>query len=370
VRVLIITFDPPGNPGGIEGRAEAYVSNLQMMGHFVEMLSFERVDAPSEGKIAGASLYRLPLKPTSVSSAIAIAARDDIDGVFFLSGGASLMGLILLTVFRIGKKRSLLLFYGRDLLRIHRNPLGRLMVASATLLSGAAAANSAFTATLFRRESTKRAFILYPGVNPRLPELLGAPSAQHDTNVVLFVGRLVPRKCADVLIEAFADVERKLPGARLEIVGDGPEMQRLKRLTSQLDLDDWVDFSGTLTGKPLWRTYANCDLLVLPSRSDRYDVEGFGTVFLEAAVFGKPSIGTKTGGIPEAIVNNVTGVLIDSPEPAELSRAITSLLTDAEWRRHLGEEARTRALSHFTWEQSTRTLLLALKSGSSCGSQA
>ena len=236
-----------------------------------------------------------------------------------------------------------------------------MLVASATVLSGAIAANSVFTATLFRYESARRAFILYPGVDPHLPELLGPTPAHHDARVVLFVGRLVPRKCADVLIEAFAEVERKFPGSRLEIVGDGPEMQRLKDLTNRLDLDEWVEFHGVLKGKPLWSMYANCDLLVLPSSRSKDDVEGFGTVFLEAAVFGKPSIGTKTGGIPEAVIDGVTGVLIDTPHPSTLTSSMISLLADPERMVSLGRRARSRALDHFSWEQSSRALLFALK---------
>jgi glycosyltransferase involved in cell wall biosynthesis len=365
VRILIVTLDPPGNVGGIEGRAEAYAKNLIDMGHFVEVVSFERIKSPAEGSLSGAVLYRLPLRLGSIPLVASIAARDEADGVFLLSGGSSLIGITLLAFCRLGRRRSIILYYGRDVLRARRRPFGRLLILTANLLTGATAANSAFTAGLFRRESVRQASILYPGVDPDLPELLGPAPGHPDAREVLFVGRLVPRKCADVLIESFASVTGELKDVRLEVVGDGPEMGSLVGLANRLRVSERVRFHGELRGKPLWRRYSECELLVLPSRTSRDDVEGFGTVFLEAAVFAKPSIGTRTGGIPEAIVDNETGMLIEAPQADTLANAMTSLLNDNERRTRFGENARRRAVEHFSWAQSTRALLQALRGTSS-----
>ncbi|MGH2639326.1 MAG: glycosyltransferase, partial [Rhabdochlamydiaceae bacterium] len=114
------------------------------------------------------------------------------------------------------------------------------------------------------------------------------------------------RKGVDDLLRAFKEVIKRLPNSRLEIVGNGPELASLQKLTGELGIALNVQFFGKLSGPPLYERYRSCDVFVMPSKTTEVDVEGFGTVFLEAAVFGKPSIGSISGGIPEAIKDGVT----------------------------------------------------------------
>jgi phosphatidylinositol alpha-1,6-mannosyltransferase len=99
--------------------------------------------------------------------------------------------------------------------------------------------------------------------------------------------------------------------------------------------------------------YALSDVVVMPSREQvaACDVEGFGMVFLEANACGKPVVGGRSGGIPEAIVDGITGVLVNPREPEDIANALTRLLVDGDLAIRLGRQGRLRVVSDFNWAQ-------------------
>jgi glycosyltransferase involved in cell wall biosynthesis len=94
----------------------------------------------------------------------------------------------------------------------------------------------------------------------------------------------------------------------------------------------------------------------MPPKEPRDDVEGFGTVYLEAGLFGVPCIGTRVGGVPEAILEGRTGILVEPDDAEGLRDAIVALLNDPVKRQWMGENARARAAA-FSWENGTRKVL-------------
>ena len=109
---------------------------------------------------------------------------------------------------------------------------------------------------------------------------------------------------------------------------------------------------------PLWHNVA--DVFVTPSRNAPPSVEGFGIVFLEANACGKPVIGARTGGIPDAIVDGQTGRLVEADAPDELARTILEILGDPSLSQSLGEQGRQRVLESGTWDHVHDTLYRAL----------
>jgi len=215
--------------------------------------------------------------------------------------------------------------------------------------------NSKATAGLLPRWASSKVGLLYPGV-----EVEAAGRAAERASLsrrILFVGRLVERKGVDDLIRAFHLLLRELPDVELEVVGDGPEAARLKRLARVLGVEGRVRFLGELSGQSLYERYSECDVFCMPSKTLEGDVEGFGIVFLEAGLFGKPSVGTWSGGIPEAVVHNQTGLLVREGDVAGLKDALKVLLVDRELARRLGENAQRRVLMEFSWRRATERLL-------------
>lgn len=153
---------------------------------------------------------------------------------------------------------------------------------------------------------------------------------------LLAVGRLIPIKGFDVLLQAFADARRELPELRLEIAGAGPLESELRARAS-----DGVEFLGQVARPgPLYERNA---IVVVPSRG-----EGFGMVALEAAERGRAAIVSDVGGLPEIVADGETGVVVPREDAGALTRAIVDLARDPARVRAFGAAARARAVAQFS----------------------
>jgi len=192
-----------------------------------------------------------------------------------------------------------------------------------------------------------------PGVHP--PSKAADPAALlsrleiEGGPLLLCVGRLVRRKGHDTLIRALPEILRVHPSARLLIVGQGRDRQRLEALAEETDVGACVLFGGFLEPEELEAAYQLADLFVLPCREERGgDTEGFGLVFVEAGARGLAVIGGRTAGVVEAIEEGKTGLLVDPADIGALASAVSDLLTDGDRARSMGEAGRRRALEEFS----------------------
>ena len=188
-----------------------------------------------------------------------------------------------------------------------------------------------------------------------VPAASPAPGRPH---TVLSVGRLIPRKGHDVLLDALALTE---PAVQAVVVGDGPERERLVRRAAGLGLSQRVTFTGFLAAEDLERRWADAALFVLPTRAEvDGDTEGFGLVFLEAGARGLPVIGGAAAGVVEAIAPG-TGVLLEDPrDPRALAAAIQALLDDPVRRRAMGTAGQRRVKQAHRPEHLGHAVLAAL----------
>jgi phosphatidylinositol alpha-1,6-mannosyltransferase len=362
MRLLIVTFDPPRNVGGIEGRAVHYTHELVARGVHVAVVAFAPDYEGATEKFEGTTLHKLSSSPTRIRQTLTyvvrLISREAIDSVFLLSGGITLFGCSLLAYCRLTGLNSMVFFYGKDLLTVRGRPISLLVLVTG-ILAYRIAANSVFTTSLLPYWMGTRAKILYPAVDPSAAQGQYPPGSVHG-KTVLFVGRLVERKGLDTLLAAFKRLLERIPGCRLEIVGDGPAMAKLRMMIEDLGLVADVEVVGALRGDALYRRFAASDVFVLPSRTTKDDTEGFGTVFLEAGLFGKPVIGTRSGGIPEAVVDGVTGLLVAEDSPQELCDSMFRILSDEDIASNMGLSGRDRALKRFSWNRVTTDLQSSL----------
>ena len=159
-----------------------------------------------------------------------------------------------------------------------------------------------------------------------------------DGFVLLSAGRLVEAKGFSDLIRTLPD----LPDARLVVAGEGPEKETLRMLAESL-APGRVVFSGWLDRRALDGLYAAADVFVLPSRRD-----AFGTVYIEAAMHGLPSVACDVDGVRETVLHGQTGLLVPAGDVAALTLALGQLQRDRSLLRALGEAARERAIREFT----------------------
>lgn len=171
--------------------------------------------------------------------------------------------------------------------------------------------------------------------------------AGKDGRIVLMAGRLAEtHKGFDVAIEALPEILRGHPNARLVIAG--PDNQTaLLGLARRHNVLDRVALLGYVEPSRLAALFEVCDVFLLPGREVEGNAEGFGVVFLEAGLAGKPVVAGRAGGAPEAVVDGETGLLVDGRSPSEVAGAVGRLLADPALAARLGENGRARVRRQF-----------------------
>jgi phosphatidylinositol alpha-1,6-mannosyltransferase len=148
---------------------------------------------------------------------------------------------------------------------------------------------------------------------------------------------------------------------RLIIVGDGPERANLEGLAAELNLSERVKFAGAVPKEELPTYYAAADVFAMVPRSGPDGVEGFGIVYLEANLLEKPVIGSRTGGVPDAIIDGKTGILVDAGDVNGLAEAIRTLNNQPALATSMGRRGRERVLEQFSWRRQVGPLVTALE---------
>jgi len=183
----------------------------------------------------------------------------------------------------------------------------------------------------------------------RLRERWGIPP---EALVVGCVSRLVRRKGQDVLLAAWPEIRRRHPDAWLVMVGEGPLQDMLDRRAGRQGPDRQVVIAGPVPWDDLPATYAALDVFAMPVRTRLagLDVEGLGIVYLEAAATGVPTVAGQSGGAPEAVLDGVTGTVIDGEDRSALIHALDAWLVNPEARAAAGVAAREWAQQRWSWE--------------------
>jgi len=222
---------------------------------------------------------------------------------------------------------------------------------------------SRFTADLVRRAgvSPERIALVHPGCDvdrfrprPARMDLRHALLGPRDRDrVLLTVGGLVARKGQDMVIQALPRLRQSIPDVTYLIVGDGPYRAQLETLAMSVGVRDHVVFAGMVSAEDLPDVYALSDVYVMPSREqlESCDVEGFGLVFLEANACGKAVVGGRSGGIPDAVEDGVSGLLVDPHDPEDIANALRRILSDGDMALRLGEQGRLRVVREFEWKR-------------------
>ncbi|MBY9016901.1 MAG: glycosyltransferase family 4 protein, partial [Candidatus Lokiarchaeota archaeon] len=175
----------------------------------------------------------------------------------------------------------------------------------------------------------------------------------QDTFIILSVGRHVPRKNFDLVIQAVNEILNVNPKFKIKyyLIGQGPETPKLKKLSKDLGIENQVIFLGAGEESTRNKFYKISDVFIMPSVKKKESVEGFGLVFLEANLFKVPVIGTLSGGIKEAIINEKTGFLIEPNDKDSLVEKISFLYSNKEKRIEMGEYGQKRVISSFNWDE-------------------
>lgn len=209
--------------------------------------------------------------------------------------------------------------------------------------------------------------LLHPGINPadfvdKEVINLRNESGWNDRKIVLMLSRLVARKGHFVVINAIKRIVEKYPQVLLLIGGTGPYGNQIENQVRLAGLQSHVVFLGFVPENVKVSYFKACDIYCMPSDIDEgaFDVEGFGITFIEAAATGTLAIGSKSGGIPDAIEDGKSGFLIEPHDEAQLADLFDRIFSDPTAYEDMKAYARKRALGEFSWTQQIDQIIAAV----------
>ncbi len=207
----------------------------------------------------------------------------------------------------------------------------------------------------------KKIHVIYNGVDvqkfkprPDRAELRREFGLEDEKKIVLFVGRLYHRKGLEILLRSIPPVLQEFSDVKFVISGKGfkKKEESLRNLAKQLDIEDHVTFLGYVPDEKLPNLYSASDIFVLPAI-----YENFPFAILEAQATGLPVISTKVGGIPEFLVDNENGFLIDPGDSAQLTQRVLALLQDPKLAKEMGMRGRKLIEEKFSWRLITNQVI-------------
>ncbi len=269
-------------------------------------------------------------------------------------------GIVVYLLTKFLKLPYIVSCHGMDILQANkikrRKKMAQKILKEAKLIT----VNSYYTRELVKKMGVAddKIKVIYPGVlvdnnhltkNKDIKEKFIRKYDLRDKKIILSVGRLVERKGFDKVIEAMPQVVTKVSKVVYLIAGVGGDELRLKNLSNEVV--ESVVFLGKVSDKEKWVLMDLCDVFITPARKNNEDIEGFGIVYLEANLMGKPVIAGNVGGAREAVIDNKTGLLVNPENINEISQAIIDLLNNQELADKLGKAGYQRVIDKFSWEK-------------------
>ncbi len=373
-KILLVTIDFPPVVGGVSH----YLSNLcqqfdpaQIVVLTSPHIDSEKFDQQQKYKIIRKNLGQSKLIPNWLIWYWQIKKIIKQEKIDLLWAGQILpVGTLCYWLSKLTKISYWLFTYGMDIILPQKQGGRKLTLAKKIVQS----ASQCTTISSFTRQqlvklgaSDSQINLVYPCAhvtperNPVSPVDLEALRSRYQLKeqpVIVSAGRLQRRKGFDVLLKSLPVVSAQVPDVKLVIIGDGQDKDRLKNLTQELGLVDQVIFTDQLPDQELANWLQLSDLFVmLPRQLKNGDAEGFGIVYLEANLFNKPVIGTRSGGVPDAIAEDISGLLVRNPrDQKEVAAKIIKLLTNQALAKKLGQQGYYRATNEFTWVKQAEKL--------------
>ena len=376
MKVLLLSWNFPPTLGGIEYVVGNLYAGIARAGHEVEVVTAAGPDLP-EGKgvhraRGGGGLVSYLWFALCRGWSMCRAERPDI----IVCGTVTTSPVAFLLSIRF-RRPFLILVHGSDVL--HEGWMYRRVSRCLFRRAHRLAANSGSTRGLLTEAGipADRVEVIHPGVDIAAYAAEPASGAEdllphlEGRRMLLSVGRLIHRKgLLEFVRDVMPGLVGRFPDLSLVIVGDdardslvhGERMRaRIGEAARHAGLEGVVHLAGIRPAQDVVRLFYRADVFVLPCLDVPGDSEGFGIVFLEAALAGTPSVSTRVGGIPDAVLDGETGLLVEPGRPEVMAEAITRLLEDAPLRERLARRGAERARTHFSWDVVTARYLSAFE---------
>lgn len=370
--VFLITHEFYPTRGGIATFAEEIAKATVALGYDLEVWA-QAAGANAVEKPWPFRLRRLPLKGSHdlwcqflLGCQLIRERRRLRHAIVYLPEPGPMLTMMVLQFFHTFRPgRLVLTFHGSEILKFAHSPwrrrLARALIQRATRVTTLTNYTQELLLAHFP-EATEKISLTPGALRTDFAVVTPPPRQRRDKVIVLTVGRLHPRKGQLQTLRALQMLSPKLR-SRLEywIVGsqDKARYDRLLRATAARCPDLVVRFLGNLPDDELAGIYERADIFAMTSINYGHSVEGFGLVYLEAAAHGLPVVAHDVGGVSEAVVHGVTGLLVPPHRPAQLAAAFEQLIYDEALRHRLGEAGHAWSTRN-CWEKSAEALFQPL----------
>lgn len=366
--VFLITHEFYPVRGGIATFTEEIARASASLGYNIEVwaqsapAAIERTDWPFR-------IRRLPLKgthdlwcQTQLARELIRHRRDLRHATVYLPEPGPMMTMMLLQFFHAFRPRRLVLtFHGSEILKFSRSPIRRWLAGQLIRRATRVSTLTNYTQELLLAHfpgAAEKIFLTPGALRSDFAVVPPKPETPRKKIVVLTVGRLHPRKGQLLTLQALQMLAPDVR-ARLEywVVGGQSKgnYESLLRAAAAEKPDLAVRFFGNIPDEELSDLYDRADIFAMTSVNLHHSVEGFGLVYLEAAAHGLPVVAHDVGGVSEAVMEGVTGLLVPPHRPAQLAAAFEKLIHDAPLRRKLGAAGRSWATRN-CWKESAEAL--------------
>lgn len=360
MRILCVTWNYPPKLGGMEKLLAELIAHLRQQADVTVLApaAATAVAEPDTVRVRYGGLLGFML-----GALLGGWRRPSTQPYDVILGGSVLVAPIVYLLAKRHKRPFALIAHGLDLL--YPAAPYQWMVRFFLPKARWVIANSSHTQALAvqRGVTAERVQVINPGIDGAVfKRPLSVPLPVDTTNhrVLLYAGRLAQRKgIAPFVRHAMPAILSACPDVLLLIVGDNPTdalahhanvRQEVETAVVRHQMQDQVKLLGRVSDDVLKALYHRCDLFLLPVLHDPHDSEGFGIVLIEAAAAGKTAVATRTGGIPDAIADGQTGLLLPPGDWPQIAQAVIALLNDPQRRAAMGTAAQQRA-QQFDWSQ-------------------
>ena len=231
-------------------------------------------------------------------------------------------------------------------------------------------ANSNYTKELIKESLKIRANkidIIHPGIDiyekliqrHTIQKIKGIINNSHP--VLLTLARLELRKGHKLVLDALSRLMNKYPNLLYIVAGDGPSKKEIKEYARKLQIIDNIRFLGWITEPEKSVLLKSTNLFIMTPHLDNESVEGFGMSFIDAAFHALATVGTDSGGIPDAIIDGKTGLIAKTSDINDITAKIDELLSDPKKRLMLGKAGQKNALEKFQWKNKVKEYLDLIK---------
>ncbi len=373
-RVLLVTNDFPPRRGGIQSYLQELVDHLVDGGaHTLTVYAPKWNGADEFDRAARYEVVRHPTtlmlpEPSVAGRMRRLVESHEADTVWF--GAAAPLALMAPLARDAGAGRVIASTHGHEvgwsMLPLARTALRRIGSGTDTVTYISSYTRRRFASAFGPHAALEH---LPPGVDTErfAPDEVARAELRAryrlgDRPVVVCVSRLVPRKGQDMLIRALPAIRQRVPAAALVIVGGGPYRSSLRRLAQRFGVSDHVVFTDGVPGDELPAHHAMADVFAMPcrTRGAGLDVEGLGIVFLEASASGVPVVAGQSGGAPETVLDEETGLVVDGWDVGAIAAAVADLLADPDRAARMGSAGRRWVVDNWQWKTQAERLAALL----------